>query len=110
MNTHPAQLISHNSHQAATPINTAQLADIAERFDILDGFLSHGDDIAAVGSGGAVGLGRTDGWLARPRFARVFIPCDCRGSSGPQYRRAAKNRPGCCSGTFGTSRAAAFAP
>ncbi|MDY6869404.1 MAG: hypothetical protein SV966_02175 [Actinomycetota bacterium] len=46
MNTQPAQPISHNSEQATTPINTSQLADIAELLDILDGFLRHGDDIA----------------------------------------------------------------
>src|SRR6266403_2259393 len=46
MNTQPAQPISHNSQQATTPINTAQLADIAELLDILDEFLRHADDIA----------------------------------------------------------------
>jgi hypothetical protein len=44
--TQPAQPISHNGQQATTPINTAQLADIAELLDILDGFLRHADDIA----------------------------------------------------------------
>jgi hypothetical protein len=45
MNTQPAQQISHNGQQATTPISTAQLADIAELLDILDGFLRHTDDI-----------------------------------------------------------------
>jgi hypothetical protein len=46
MNTQPGQSISHNGRQATTAINTAQLADIAELLDILDGFLRHADDIA----------------------------------------------------------------
>jgi len=46
MNDQPAQLISHNGQQATTAINTAQLADVAELLDILDGFLRHADDIA----------------------------------------------------------------
>jgi hypothetical protein len=46
MNTQPAQPISRNGRQATTPINTNQLADIAELLDILDGFLRHAHDIA----------------------------------------------------------------
>ncbi|HXO84219.1 MAG TPA: hypothetical protein VN803_01715 [Gemmatimonadales bacterium] len=46
MNDQPAQPISHNGKQATTAINTAQLADIAELLDILDGFLRNADDIA----------------------------------------------------------------
>jgi len=46
MNTRPAQPISRNGQQPTTPINTDQLADIAELLDILDGFLRHGDEIA----------------------------------------------------------------
>lgn len=46
MNDQPAQPISHNGQQATTTINTAQLADIAELLDILDGFLRNADDIA----------------------------------------------------------------
>jgi hypothetical protein len=46
-----AQPISTNGHQpnldrTALPINAAQLCDIAELLNILDGFLRHGDDIA----------------------------------------------------------------
>jgi hypothetical protein len=46
MNTQPVQAISHNSRQGTTAINTAQLADIVELLDILDGFLRDADDIA----------------------------------------------------------------
>jgi hypothetical protein len=46
MNTQPGQQISLNNQQAITPINTNQLADIAELLDILDGFLRHTNDIA----------------------------------------------------------------
>jgi hypothetical protein len=46
MNTQPVQAISHNSRHATTAINTAQLADIVELLDILDGFLRDADDIA----------------------------------------------------------------
>lgn len=51
MNTQPAQTITGNGQQpdpdhAAIPINTAQLAHIAELLDILDGFLRRGDGIA----------------------------------------------------------------
>jgi len=64
MNTQPAQPIPGNGQQpdqqwpcrchdmidcpdqAATPINTALLARIAELLDIADGFLRHADDIA----------------------------------------------------------------
>jgi site-specific recombinase XerD len=46
VNNQPAQQISHNGQQATTPINTAQLADIAELLALLDGFLRHADDIA----------------------------------------------------------------
>jgi ABC-type transporter Mla subunit MlaD len=46
MNDQPVQPISHNGLQATTTINTAQLADIAELLDILDGFLRNANDIA----------------------------------------------------------------
>jgi hypothetical protein len=46
MNDQPGQPISHNGQQATTVIKTAQLADIAELLDILDGFLRNADDIA----------------------------------------------------------------
>ena len=51
MNTQPAQPITNNGQQpdpdhATMPINTAQLAHIAELLDILDGFLRCGDGIA----------------------------------------------------------------
>ena len=64
MNTQPAQPIQGNGQQpdqqwpcrchdmtdcpeqAATPINTTQLAHIAELLDVLDGFLRRGDGIA----------------------------------------------------------------
>jgi hypothetical protein len=39
------QPISNNGQQPTTPINTNQLADIAELLDILDEFLRHADDI-----------------------------------------------------------------
>jgi hypothetical protein len=48
MNTQPAQPISNNGQQATTPINTNQLADLAELLDILDGFLRHGDHISRL--------------------------------------------------------------
>ena len=59
MNTRPAQPITDNgqhpdqqcndidcSDQAMTAINAAQLADIAELLDMLDGFLRRADGIA----------------------------------------------------------------
>lgn len=46
MNAQPAQPLSPNSQQATTPINTAQLADIAELLGMLDGFLRYTDCIA----------------------------------------------------------------
>ena len=51
MNTQPAQPITNNGQRpdpdhATMPINTAQLAHIAELLDILDGFLRRGDGIA----------------------------------------------------------------
>lgn len=46
MNTQLDQPISHNGQQAITPNNTAELVDIAELLDILDGFLRHTDGIA----------------------------------------------------------------
>lgn len=45
MNMQPAQMISHNTQQATTAINTNQLADIARLLDILDGFLRHADGV-----------------------------------------------------------------
>jgi hypothetical protein len=51
MNTKPAQPITNNGQQpdtdhATMPINTAQLAHIAELLHILDAFLRRGDGIA----------------------------------------------------------------
>lgn len=51
MNTQSAQPIPSNGQQprparASVPINAAQLAQIADLFNILDGFLRHADGIA----------------------------------------------------------------